>query len=105
MVHMQPHLHNNIELGVCHCDREQLNLVFEWTRLLCTVWIIEDSCAKWAVSHDCAQKWFLKGNKWCCASCGGDLSVVSLASLSPASPLVTSVMRQPHAQVIGSSEC
>lgn len=44
MFPIQPHLHNNIELGVCPCDREPLNLVFEWTRLLCTVWIIEDSC-------------------------------------------------------------
>lgn len=57
MFHIQPHLHNNIEV---RCDREQLNLVFEWTRLLCTVWIIEDSCAVWAVSHDCAQNWLEK---------------------------------------------
>lgn len=50
-----PHLHSNIEV---RCDREQLNLVFEC--LLCTVWLIEDSCAVWAVSHDRAQNWLEK---------------------------------------------
>lgn len=44
------------------CDREQLNLVFEC--LLCTVWLIEDSCAVWAVSHDRNSPELVgKGNK------------------------------------------